>query len=111
MKPVNVKLSTYIDFNIAGDHVKISKYKNIFAEGYTLNWSRKLLVMKKHTVPQINVVKCLNREETVGTFYAKGKSEFRVEKVIKKKGDKLNGKWKAYSNLFSSWIDIKNIVL
>ena len=62
-------------------------------------------------MPQINVVKGLNGKETVGTFYAKGKSEFRVEKVIKKKGDKLNGKWKAYSNLFSSWIDIKNIVL
>ena len=46
MKPVNVKLSTYIDFNIAGDHMKISKYKNIFAEGYTVNWSRDLLVMK-----------------------------------------------------------------
>ena len=62
-------------------------------------------------MPQINVVKGLNGEETVGTFYAKGKSEFRVEKVIKKKGDKLNGKCKTYSNLFSSWIVKKNIVL
>ena len=62
-------------------------------------------------MPQINVVKGLNGEETVGTFYAKGKSEFRVEKVIKKKGDKLNGKCKTYSNLFSSLIVIKNIVL
>ena len=50
MKPVNVKDTyTYIDFKKdvndkdpkfkVGDHVRISKYKNIFAKGYTPNWS------------------------------------------------------------------------
>ena len=49
MKPVDVKDNTYIDYNKevndkdpkfnAGDHVRISKYKNIFAEGSTSNWS------------------------------------------------------------------------
>ena len=48
MKPVDVKDSTYIDSSKevndkdpkckAGDHVRISKYKNIFAKGYTPNW-------------------------------------------------------------------------
>ena len=47
MKPLNVKSSTYIDFNVekidenpqfkVGDHVRISKYKNIFTRGYTLS--------------------------------------------------------------------------
>ena len=49
MKPVDVKDNTYIDFEEevndkgpkfkVGDHVRISNYKNIFAKGYTRNWS------------------------------------------------------------------------
>ena len=36
--------------------------------------------------------------------------EFRVEKVIRRKGDKLYVKWKGYDNSFNSWIDKKDIV-
>ena len=68
MKPVDVKDNTHIDsmelhsnkevsdkdseFKI-GDHVRISKYKNIFAKGYTPNWSEEVFVIKKvnNTVP------------------------------------------------------------
>ena len=57
MKHVDVKTSTYIEpskeiydegakFNI-GHIVRISKYKNIFAKGYALNWSEEILVIKK----------------------------------------------------------------
>ena len=57
MKPVDVKSNTYIDsskeindkdpkFKI-GDIVRISKYKNIFAKGYTPNWSEEVLMVKK----------------------------------------------------------------
>ena len=38
------------------------------------------------------------------------KKEFRIEKVIKKKGNKLYVKWKGYGNSFNSWIDKKDIV-
>ena len=34
--------------------------------------------------------------------------EFRVEKVIKRKGDKLYGKWKGYNSSFNIWIDKKD---
>ena len=57
MKPASVKSSTYVDFNIendkegpnfnTGDHVRISKYKNIFAKGYAPNWSEEVFVIKK----------------------------------------------------------------
>ena len=40
----------------------------------------------------------------------KNPKEFRNEKVIKRKGDKFYVKWKGYKNLFSSWIDKKDIV-
>ena len=53
MKPVDVKPSIYIDFNKenskegpkfkVGDHVRISKYKNVYAKGYVPNWSEKCL--------------------------------------------------------------------
>ena len=50
-----------------------------------------------------------------GTFYEKelqgtNQQKFRIEKVIKRKGDKLYVKWKGYDNSFNSWIDKKYIV-
>ena len=39
------------------------------------------------------------------------KQEFRIEKVIKRKGNKLYVKWKGYDNSFNSWIDKKDLVL
>ena len=36
--------------------------------------------------------------------------EFRIEKVIRRKGDKLYVKWKGYDNSFNSWIDKKDII-
>ena len=111
MKPVDAKDNTYIDFKKevndkdpkfkVGDHVRISKYKNIFAKGYTPNWSEKVFVVSKikNTVPWTYVINDLNGEEIIGTFYKKelqktNQKEFRLEKVIKRKGGKLmsNGK-------------------
>ena len=48
----------------------------------------------------------------IGTFYKKepqktNQEEFRIEKVIKKKDDKLYVKWKSFDNSFNSWIDKK----
>ena len=53
--------------------MRISKYKNIFAKGYTPNWSEEIFVIKKikNTVPWIYVIDDLNREEINGTFYEK----------------------------------------
>ena len=46
-----------------------------------------------------------------GNCFSKNKSKmFRVEKVIKRKGDKLYVKWKGYNSSFNSWIDKKDIV-
>ena len=36
--------------------------------------------------------------------------EFRIEKVIKRKRNKLYVKWKGYNNSFNSWIDKKNLI-
>ena len=80
MKPVDVKSSIYIDFKKekdkegpkfrVGDHIRISKQKNIFAKGYVPNCSEKVFVIK-NTVPWICVVSDLNAEEIIGTFHGK----------------------------------------
>ena len=54
-----------------GNHVRISKYKNIFPKGYTKNWYKEVFVIKKvkNTVPWTYIIKDLNGEEIIGTFY------------------------------------------
>ena len=70
----------------------------------------------KSAVPWTYVIKYHNGEENVKTFYEKelqkktNQKEFRIEKVIKRKGDKLYVKWKGYDNSFNDWIDKKDIV-
>ena len=127
LKPVDVQDDTYIDFKKevndkdckfkVADHVRISKYKNIFAKGYKPNQSEEVFVIKKvrNTVPWTYVINDLNGKEIIGTFYEKelqktNQKEFRIEKVIKRKGDKLYVKWKGYDNSFNSWIDKKDLV-
>ena len=102
MKPVNAKDDTYNDFKKevndkdlkfkVGDHVRISKYKNIFAKGYTPNSSEEVFVINKikNTVLWTYVINDLNDEEIIGTFYDKelqktNQQEFRIEKSNQKK--------------------------
>ena len=67
----------------------------------------------KNTVPWTYVVNDHNSEKIVGTFYGNDlqKKEFRTEKAIKKKDDKLYIKWKEYNNSFNRWCDKKDKVL
>ena len=127
IKPIDVKDNTYINadkeinnkdpkFKV-GDHVRISKYKNIFAEGYMPNCSEEVFVIKKvkNTVSCTYVINDLNGEEITGTFYEKelqktNQEKFRIEKVIRRKGDKLYIKWKGYDNSFNSWIEKASLV-
>ena len=54
-----------------GDRVRISKFKNIFAKGYTPNWSKEIFIVDKinDTVPYTYNLKDLNDEESIGSFY------------------------------------------
>ena len=95
MKPADVKDNTCINFKNevndkslkfkVGDHVRISKYKNIFAKGYIPNWSEEVFVIKKvkNTVSWTYVINDLNGEEIIGTFYEKelqktNQQEFKI---------------------------------
>ena len=127
MKPIDIKDNTYINTNKkinykdpkfkVGDYVRISKYKNIFAKGYMPNWSEKVFVVDKmkNTVPRTYIINDLNDEEITVTFFENelqksNQKEFRIEKVIKRKGNKLYVKWKGYDNSFNSWINKNDII-
>ena len=127
MTPVDIKNNTYIDSNKevndrdpkfkVGDHVRISKYKNIFAKGYISNWSEEVFMIKKikNTVPWTYLINDLNDEKIVGTRYDKelqktNQQEFRIENIVKKKCDKLYLKWKGYDSPFNNRIDKKDLI-
>ena len=127
MKSIDVTGDSYPEYNEdfnkkdptykVGEHVRISKCKNIFAKRCAPNWSEEIFVLSKikNTVPWTYVVSDLKGEEITGSFYQKelqktSQNEFRIEKVLKRKGDKLYVKWKGYDNRFNSWIDRKDLI-
>ena len=83
MKPIDVTPNSYAEYNEdsnvtkpkfkGGDHVRISKYKNIFAKGYTQNWSEEVSVVSKikNTVLSTYVISDLNGEPIAGSLYEK----------------------------------------
>ena len=91
MKPTDVTSDSHAEYNEdsnvkdpkfkVGNHIKISKYKNIFAKGYTQNWSEEVFVVSKikSTVPWTYVISDLNGEEITGLFMKKS-----CEKLVNK---------------------------
>ena len=93
--------------------IRIFLLKDIFAP----NWNEEILVINqiKNTILWTYVISDLNGEEVVGSFYEKelqktNQIEFRIEKILKTKGNKLYVKWKGYSNSFNSWIHKKDLI-
>ena len=102
-KPIDVTSDSYGEYNEdstvtkpkfkVGDPVRISKYKKIFAKGYTQNWSEDVFIIRKikNTVPWTYVISALNDEKNAGSFFEKelqktSQEKFRIEKALKKKG-------------------------
>ena len=100
-----------------GDYVRISKKKSTFEKGYTPNWTEEIFKISdiQYTTPITYKLVDLNQEEIKGTFYEKELQKtvhtelFRIEKVIKRRGDRSLVKWKGYANNFNSWIKTKDL--
>ena len=83
MKPIDVTSDSYAEYNEDSnekdpkfkidDRVRISKYKNIFAKGYSQNWSKEVFIISKmkNRVLWTYVISDLNGEPIDGTFYEK----------------------------------------
>ena len=126
MKPIDVTSNSYAEYNEdsnekdpkfkVGDHAKISKYKNIFAKEYTQDWSEVFVISKiKNTVPWTYVISDLNGKPITGSFYEielqkTSQEKFTIEKVLKRKGDKLYVKGKGCDRHFNRWINKKDLI-
>ena len=80
-------------------------------------WSEEIFIINKlkNTVPWTYLINDLNNKEIKGSFYEKelrktDQKEFRIEKIIEIKGNKLYVKWKGYDNSFNSWINKKDVI-
>ena len=98
MNPADVKSSScilnlisYPKFKI-GIHIKISEYKNVFAKSCVSNCSKEVFVIKKLKILCREYMLLVMLGSIIGTFYRNklkntNQTEFRVEKVIKRKDD------------------------
>ena len=127
MKPIDVTSDSFAEYN-EDSNKKILNLKLVimleFLSTKLFLLNDMLLICQKKSLLLIKlrmlffwsyVINDLNGEEIKGSFYEKelqktNQHEFRIEKVIKRKGDKLYVKWKGYNNSFNSWINKKEIV-
>ena len=100
-----------------GDNVRITKKRKTFDKGYTQRWTEEVFKSSRIqlTIPLTYRITDYNGEEIQGSFYEQelqktSQSTFRIEKVLKRHGDKSLVKWMRYPKSFNSWIDTKAMV-
>lgn len=92
--------------------MRVSKYKTQFARGYTPSWTTELFksVRIRRTVPPVYYVQDQNGVEVSGAFYAEELQKtalpntYLVEKVLKRRGDRVYVRWLGMSSKYDSWI-------
>ena len=105
-----------IKFKI-GDKVRITKKKGIFEKEYTPKWTEEVFTVSQvqYTDPPTYKITDYNGEEIQGTFYEQelqktSQEIFRIEKVIRKRGNKSLVKWLGYPESFNSWVDNTSLI-
>lgn len=99
-----------------GQVVRISKEKAVFEKGYTPNWSTELFKIRKikMSMPVVYELEDMYGEEIKGYFYteellpAKYEDVYLIEKIIKRKGNKIYVKWLGFDAKHNSWINESN---
>lgn len=123
MKPADVTSSTILNaFNHiktmgaqkfrVGDHVRISKFKSVFAKGYTPNWSTEIFKVFKIKVgnPVTYLLEDSKGQPITGQFYAEELQKtlypdiYLVEKVLRRKGNQLYVRWLGLDRSHDQWI-------
>lgn len=100
-----------------GNPVRISKYKHLFAKGYTPNWTTEVFYITKvqKTRPTTYKIKDESGQEIEGGFYeaelqkTKYKNTFLVEKIIRRKNDQVLVKWLGFDKKFNQWIPAEDV--
>lgn len=101
-----------------GDKVRISKYKRLFTKGYLPNWTNEVFTVAEvqPTIPETYLLKDHKEQLLQGGFYGHEmlKSNigniFLVEKVLKRKGDRVLVRWVGFDRSEDSWIPKKDLI-
>lgn len=101
-----------------GDFVRISKYRELFSKGYTPNWSNEIFSIKKinFTNPTTYILEDQQKNEIQGGFYreelqkVKHQDVYLVEKILRRRGDKVLVKWMGMDKTHNSWILKSNVL-
>jgi Integrase core domain len=112
----HIKMATGARKFKIGDLVRISKAKHVFEKGYVPNWTTELfkVVTVKLTNPITYLLEDLHGDPIKGCFYtdelqkAQNPDVYLVEKVIRKKGNKVYVKWLGFDSSHNSWIEKSN---
>ena len=95
----------------------MTKKTKLFDKGYTQRQTEEIFEISKIqlTIPVTYKITDYNGQEIQGSFYEQElqkttQGKFRIEKVIKRQGDKSLVKWMGYPKSFNSWIGTKTIV-
>ncbi|KAJ8912365.1 hypothetical protein NQ315_014732 [Exocentrus adspersus] len=113
----HIKISGVRKFKV-GDIVRISKNKHVFAKGYTPNWTTELfkITAVKITNPITCLLEDMRGQPIQGALYAEEVQKttnpdvYLVEKVLRRKGQKIYVKWLGLDKCHNSWIEKKNVL-
>jgi len=113
----HVKIAGPAKFKV-GDSVRVSKYKTVFEKGYTPNWTTEVfkIVKVQITNPVTYLLEDYKGKPVVGGFYeyelnrATHPDVYLVEKVLRKKGNKVYVKWLGFDGSHNSWINKNNVI-
>jgi len=102
-----------------GDRVRLNKKFRQFKKGYLPGWTEEVFVIRRVRPGKVTTYKVEEWDGTTveGTFYAqdlqkvnvKDDDLFRIEKIVKRKGDKVLVRWKGWPVKYDSWVDKKGL--
>ncbi|KAL6416965.1 hypothetical protein ACFW04_014759 [Cataglyphis niger] len=101
-----------------GDSIRVSKYKTIFEKGYTPNWTTEVfkIVKVQRTNPVTYLLEDYRRKPIAGAFYehelrrANYPDVYLVEKVLRRRSDKVWVKWLGFDGSHNSWMHKDNVI-
>ena len=103
-----------------GDRIRLNKKYRVFKKGYLPGWTEEVFVVTRvmrGVVPKYKINQW-DGTPVKGTFYAQDLQKvtvmdddlFRVEKIVKRKGDKVLLRWKGWPNKYDSWVEKRDLL-
>jgi len=113
----HIKRTAPVHFKI-GDQVRVSKYKTVFRKGYLPSWTNELFTISKvqYTNPTTYLLRDALGNDILGAFYKEELQKtlypdtYLIERVLRRKGNKVYVKWRGLGKEHNSWIDANKVI-